>query len=77
MDVITNAIIYRKAAVERTGPSHALGTLSADDQAFGNAREPIAQTFTPVGGGDPFLVVVNHLKSKGSAGPLPGRRRHR
>lgn len=72
MDVITNAIIYRKAAVERTGPSHALGTMSADDQAFGNAREPIAQVFTPVGGGDPFLVVVNHLKSKGSAGPWPG-----
>ncbi len=72
MDVITNAIIYRPAAVERTGDSHALGTLSADDQAFGNAREPIAQAFTPAGGGEPFLVVVNHLKSKGSAGPWPG-----
>ena len=72
MDVITNAIIYRTAAVERTGPSHALGTLSTGNDAFSNAREPIAQTFTPVGGGDPFLVVVNHFKSKGSAGPLPG-----
>ncbi|MEN0129745.1 MAG: ExeM/NucH family extracellular endonuclease [Brevundimonas sp.] len=72
MDVINNAIIYRKAAVERTGPSHALGTLSAGDEAFANAREPIAQAFTPVGGGEPFLVVVNHFKSKGSAGPLPG-----
>ncbi|GAA1980271.1 ExeM/NucH family extracellular endonuclease [Microbacterium pumilum] len=72
MDVITNAIIYRTAAVERTGESHALGTLSADDQAFGNAREPIAQVFTPTGGGEPFLVVVNHFKSKGSAGPWPG-----
>lgn len=72
MDVINNAIIYRTAAVERTGPSHALGTLSGDNQAFGNAREPIAQAFTPVGGGTPFLVVVNHFKSKGSAGPLPG-----
>ena len=28
--------------------------------------------FTPVGGGEPFLVVVNHFKSKGSAGPWPG-----
>ncbi|WP_456821133.1 ExeM/NucH family extracellular endonuclease [Cellulomonas sp. URHB0016] len=72
MDVITNAIIYRTAAVTRTGPSHALGTLSADDQAFGNAREPVAQAFTPAGGGEPFLVVVNHFKSKGSAGPWPG-----
>lgn len=72
MDVISNAIIYRVAAVEPTGPSHALGTLSSGNAAFGNAREPIAQTFTPVGGGEPFLVVVNHFKSKGSAGPLPG-----
>lgn len=72
MDVITNAIIYRTAAVTRTGPSHALGSQSGDDQAFGNAREPIAQAFTPVGGGEPFLVVVNHFKSKGSAGPWPG-----
>ncbi|MGO7984146.1 hypothetical protein ACC691_40625, partial [Rhizobium johnstonii] len=67
MDVINNAIIYRTAAVERDGASHALGTLSADGQAFGNAREPIAQAFEPVGGGDSFLVVVNHFKSKGSA----------
>ncbi|WP_081861676.1 ExeM/NucH family extracellular endonuclease [Cellulomonas sp. HZM] len=72
MDVITNAIIYKKAAVERTGASHALGTLSSGDEAFANAREPIAQAFTPVGGGQPVLVVVNHFKSKGSAGPLPG-----
>jgi len=72
MDVITNAIIYRPSAVQRSGASLALGTLSADDQAFGNAREPVAQEFEPAGGGQPFLVVVNHLKSKGSAGPWPG-----
>ena len=72
MDVITNALIYKPAAVERTGPSRALGTLSGDDQAFGNAREPIGQIFTPAGGGEPFFVAVNHLKSKGSAGPWPG-----
>lgn len=71
-DVITNAIIYRPAAVEPTGASRALGDQSGDDQAFGNAREPIGQVFTPVGGGEPFLVVVNHFKSKGSAGPWPG-----
>jgi 5'-nucleotidase len=71
-DVITNALIYRTAAVERTGESRALGTQSGDDQAFGNAREPIGQVFTPVGGGEPFFVAVNHFKSKGSAGPWPG-----
>ncbi|WP_081680849.1 ExeM/NucH family extracellular endonuclease [Cellulomonas sp. URHD0024] len=72
MDVINNAIIYKTAAVERVGSSHALGTASADDEAFGNAREPIAQTFQRVGGSDQVLVVVNHFKSKGSAGPLDG-----
>ena len=30
------------------------------------------QAFAPVGGGEDFLVVVNHFKSKGSAGPWPG-----
>ncbi|ADG74529.1 5'-Nucleotidase domain protein [Cellulomonas flavigena DSM 20109] len=71
-DTITNALIYRTASVERTGESRALGTASASGQAFANAREPIAQAFTPVGGGEPVLVVVNHLKSKGSAGPWTG-----
>ncbi len=72
MDVITNAIIYQPAAVERSGESLALGTESAAGGAFDNAREPVAQEFVPAGGGEPFLVVVNHLKSKGSAGPWPG-----
>ncbi|WP_089802213.1 ExeM/NucH family extracellular endonuclease [Cellulomonas sp. KH9] len=71
-DVITNAIIYQPAAVTPTGAARALGDQSGDDQAFGNAREPIGQVFTPTGGGEPFLVVVNHFKSKGSAGPWPG-----
>ncbi len=72
MDVITNALIYKPAAVERTGESRALGDQSDDNEAFGNAREPIGQVFTPVGGGEPFFVAVNHFKSKGSAGPWPG-----
>ncbi|KQY20513.1 multifunctional nuclease/2',3'-cyclic-nucleotide 2'-phosphodiesterase/5'-nucleotidase/3'-nucleotidase [Cellulomonas sp. Root485] len=71
-DVITNALIYKPAAVERTGDSRALGDQSDDNEAFGNAREPIGQVFTPVGGGAPFFVAVNHFKSKGSAGPWPG-----
>ncbi|GEL99650.1 ExeM/NucH family extracellular endonuclease [Cellulomonas terrae] len=72
LDVITNALIYKTAAVERTGDSRALGDQSGDGQAFNNAREPIGQVFTPVGGGEPFFVAVNHFKSKGSAGPWPG-----
>lgn len=72
MDVITNAIIYQVASVNLLGSSHALGDLSQGNEAFGNAREPIAQAFTPDAGGEPFLFVVNHFKSKGSGGPLPG-----
>ncbi|MGC5169990.1 ExeM/NucH family extracellular endonuclease [Microbacterium sp. DT81.1] len=72
MDVITNAIIYQPSAAARVGESRALGSQSADLQAFGNAREPLAQVFEPVGGGEDLLFVVNHFKSKGSAGPFPG-----
>jgi 5'-nucleotidase len=71
-DVITNAIIYQPASVTPVGASRALGDQSGDGEAFGNAREPIGQVFAPVGDGDPFLFVVNHFKSKGSAGPWPG-----
>jgi hypothetical protein len=75
--VINCAIIYQPAKVTRTGASHALGTASADNGAdsgaFVDAREPIAQVFTPKAAGSrPFLFVVNHFKSKGSAGPFPG-----
>ena len=66
MDVISNAIIYQPALVERVGESRALGTESAEGQAFANAREPLGQAFTPVAGGEPFFVSVNHFKSKGS-----------
>ena len=49
----------------------ALGTQSAA-VPFDNAREPLGQVFHPVAGGSDFLFVVNHFKSKGSAGPWPG-----
>ncbi|NHC25465.1 ExeM/NucH family extracellular endonuclease, partial [Nocardioides sp. IC4_145] len=62
-DVITNALIYKPAAVERVGEARA---LDAKDGAFSNAREPIGQVFEPVDGGEEFLYVVNHFKSKGS-----------
>ncbi|WP_210651448.1 ExeM/NucH family extracellular endonuclease [Nocardioides sp. SYSU D00065] len=72
MDVITSAIIYKPASVDRVGQSRALGTLSDAGEAFDNAREPLGQVFRADAGGEPFLFVVNHFKSKGSAGPQPG-----
>lgn len=72
-DFITTAMIYKPATVMRVDRSRALGTQSEEGQAFANAREPIAQVFKKrYGKGDKFLFVVNHFKSKGSAGPFPG-----
>ncbi len=72
-DVIRNAFVYRPATAETVGESRIL--LGSD--AFGNAREPLAQTFQPAGGAaddpdDDVVVITNHFKSKGSAGPWPG-----
>lgn len=67
-DVITNALIYQPRWVRLDGPARALGTAAAPGGAFANARTPIAASFTPWSGGDPTLVVVNHLKSKGADG---------
>lgn len=72
MDVISNAIIYQPAEVKPRGEMRVLSDLSGPGEAFDNAREPIAQVFAPKkGGGEPFVVVVNHFKSKGS-GVGPG-----
>jgi 5'-nucleotidase len=71
-DVIRNAFIYRTATAEPVGES----TILVGDEAFQNARQPLAQTFQPAGGtadaGDDVVVIANHFKSKGSAGPWPG-----
>ncbi|MBP2436200.1 ExeM/NucH family extracellular endonuclease [Microbacterium amylolyticum] len=63
-DVIRNAYIYQPAIVETVGESYVL----TGDDAFHNAREPLAQAFQPVGGDEEqaFLVLNNHFKSKGS-----------
>ena len=66
-DVITNALIFQPAEVTWAGKSYADGQDSTGTGAFSNARTPIAAAFTPVGGGAPMLVAVNHFKSKGSA----------
>ncbi|MGP9538372.1 ExeM/NucH family extracellular endonuclease [Brachybacterium sp. AOP43-C2-M15] len=69
-DVITNAILYKPAAVSPQGGAQIL----AGDDAFDNAREPIGQVFVPAqaeggaqGEGEPFFFTINHFKSKGSA----------
>jgi predicted extracellular nuclease len=69
-DAITNAIIYRPAAVAPQGAAQIL----AGDEAFENAREPIGQVFVPLEGsgeeqveGEPFFFTINHFKSKGSS----------
>lgn len=71
-DVIRNAFIYRTATAEPVGGS----TILVGDEAFQNARQPLAQAFQPAGGeadaSDDVLVIANHFKSKGSAGPWPG-----
>jgi predicted extracellular nuclease len=68
-DAIKVAMIYQPDVVVPLGPART--TL---DDAFDNARLPLAQRFRPVGGGQPFTVVVNHFKSKscGTPAPAPG-----
>lgn len=62
-DVIRTAFIYRKAAVKPVG-----SPVILDDEAFSNARPPLAQAFTRARGPkqDRFVAIVNHFKSKGS-----------
>lgn len=64
-DVIRTAFIYQPELVTTVGNSQIL----VDDPAFTNAREPLAQVFEAVEGGDPFTVIVNHFKSKGDSTP--------
>ncbi|MFW3172034.1 ExeM/NucH family extracellular endonuclease [Geodermatophilus sp. CPCC 206100] len=65
-DAIRNAIVYRTAAVAPAGDPVGL----VDETVWGNAREPVAQTFTAAG--EVLTVVANHLKSKGSADAATG-----
>jgi predicted extracellular nuclease len=61
-DVIRTAFIYQPAEVTPVGDS----TILTGSDAFGNAREPLAQAFTTGEDDDPFVAIVNHFKSKGS-----------
>jgi 5'-nucleotidase len=70
-DVIRTGFIYNPNTVQLVGPSTVLSNQSGDGQPFANAREPLAQGFKRKGAldSDGFLVVVNHLKSKGDSTP--------
>jgi predicted extracellular nuclease len=78
-DAIRTAIIYRSTVVTPAGdPVTDAALIDPQDDEF-NAQRPVeehemlfdrpptVQAFTPVGGEAEFTVVVNHLKSKGSA----------
>ena len=54
-------IIYRSSRVSPLGePATLQGGTFVE-----HSRVPLAQAFTPAGGGRPFVVVANHFKSKG------------
>lgn len=75
-DVIRTVFVYKPADVSLVGASHVLNDMSGAGQDFSIAREPPAQGSKAAGAPDSeaFLVVANHLKSKGNdaAGPYPG-----
>ncbi|WP_232234571.1 ExeM/NucH family extracellular endonuclease [Actinoplanes sp. N902-109] len=60
-DFITTAIIFKPAKVTPKGASRSVN----DESVWGNAREPIAQTFHS--GAIDFTVIANHLKSKSAS----------
>jgi 5'-nucleotidase len=70
-DVIRTGFIYNPAKVEPVGAPVVLSDQSDPGEPFANAREPLAQEFKRKGAldSDGFLVVVNHLKSKGDSTP--------
>lgn len=66
-DVITTALMYKPATVEPIG-AFALMNSAADPAWDDNLHRPgLTQTFGAVQTDEKFTVVVNHLKSKGSA----------
>ncbi|MBM7502704.1 ExeM/NucH family extracellular endonuclease [Agromyces aurantiacus] len=68
-DVITTALIYKPAAVAPLG-EHAVLDESVDPRWIDDLNRPaLAQAFTDLQTDGDVAVVVNHLKSKGSACP--------
>jgi len=70
-DEIKVALIYKPAAVTPVGSWQII--TSALDPRFDTSlnRPSLAQTFQHTASGEALTVVVNHLKSKGSACPAP------
>jgi len=60
-DKIAVGIFYRTDRLKAVGPSETLG-----GPEFKRSRQPQAQLFQQLPGGETLLVVINHLKSKGS-----------
>ena len=60
-DVIRTAFIYRLDSVRPEGPS-----LILMDDAYANARQPLAQKFAAMNGRGSFVAVADHFKSRGS-----------
>ena len=60
-DKITVGLFYRNDLLEAIGPAQ---TLTGPE--FKRSRQPLAQVFKKLPDGEKILVVVNHLKSKGS-----------
>lgn len=61
-DAIKVAIIYDQTKVKQVGEAASIAT---GPFAYGS-RAPLAQTFSPLAGGESFTVSINHFKSKGS-----------
>jgi predicted extracellular nuclease len=61
IDKITVGLFYRTDRLKAVGPAQ---TLTGPE--FRRSRQPIAQVFKQRSDGEKILVVVNHLKSKGS-----------
>jgi predicted extracellular nuclease len=64
-DVISVGLFYREDKLEPIGKA---GVLTSPEFQ-GLSRAPMAQNFQDKASGESFLVVVNHLKSKGSCPP--------
>ncbi|WP_043639297.1 ExeM/NucH family extracellular endonuclease [Nonomuraea candida] len=58
-DAIQVGLIYKPARLTPVG-----APAASEDPVF--SRPPLIQTFRRAGGGQPFTLLVNHLKSKGS-----------
>jgi predicted extracellular nuclease len=73
VDAIKVGLIYKPGKVTPVGTTAALNSVAfvnGGDSAARN-RPALAQAFQEISSGERFIVVVNHLKSKGSACNAP------